>query len=165
MALVRKPHAATDEAVTVNNRDILVLQEVIYVMQEIRALERRREWQRARMHNITQHLTGMPSQHGGQGGLDAAFAAIAQLEHEHKAKVKAYARKLKAAERIINEICNPFMRTFVVMMYVENLPQRVVRSELNISEWGFKRARQAVEMAEDMGKVVWRDRYIRIHEN
>lgn len=148
------------ETIRVNNRDILILQEVICVMQEVRALETRREWQRERMYNITQHLTGMPSQHGQTGGLEAAFASVAALEDEHKDKVKEYTRKLKAAERIINSIGNHFMRVFVMMMYVENIPPKKVRSELNLSERGFRTARTAVEQAQDMASVKWRDRYI-----
>lgn len=153
------------EPIKIRNRDIFVLQDVIRVMQEVRALETRRQWQRERMTNITRHLTGMPIQHGGMGGLDAAFAALAQLEDDHKEKVKEYICKLKAAEQIVNGIGNPFMRTFVTMMYIENLSAKMVRSELNLSEWGFKRARQAVEQAEDMGRVVWRVRYILVQGN
>ena len=148
------------EPIKIRNRDIPVLQDVIRVMQEVRALETRRQWQRERMYNITQHLTGMPKQQGEHGGLEAAFAAVAELEDEHKEKVKEYTRKLKAAERIVNGIGNPFMRTFVTMMYIENLSAKTVRSELNMSEWGFKRARQAVEQAEYMKCVVWRERYV-----
>lgn len=62
----------------------------------------------------------------------------------------------------MNGIGNPFIRTFVTMMYIENLSTKTVRSELNLSEWGFKRARQAVEQTDDMGSVVWRERYILI---
>lgn len=148
------------EPIRVHNRDIPILQDVIRVMQEVRALETRRQWQRERMTNITKHLTGMPRQQGVGGGLEAAFSALAQLEDDHKEKVKEYIRKLRAAEQIVNGIGNPFMKTFVTMMYIENLSAKTVRSELNMSEWGFKRARQAVEQAEDMGSVVWRERYM-----
>jgi len=111
------------------------------------------------MMNITHHLTGMPGDGSIPHGLDEAFASVATLEDEHKEKVKDYTCKLKTAERIINEIGNEFLRTFVTMMYIENLPERTVRTELNMSEWGFRRTRQAVEQAESMGSVVWRERY------
>lgn len=159
MALVRKGRTGIGESIKVNNRDILILQDVIRVMQDIRALETRREWQRERMMNITHHLSGMPGG-GTPHGLNEAFASVAALEDEHKEKVKKYTRRLKAAERIINEIDNGFMRTFVTMMYVENQPEKIIRVELNMSEWGFRRARQAVEQAEDMRGVVWRERYV-----
>lgn len=61
------------ELIKIRNRDIPVLQDVIYVMQEVRVLEIRRQWQRERMYSITQHLTGMPKQQGEHGGLEAAF--------------------------------------------------------------------------------------------
>ena len=146
--------------IVIRNRDITILQRVIYVMQEIRALEARRLWQKDRMQNITQHLSGMPRGGSGPTGLDAAFAALDELEEEHKERVKEYARELKAAERIINEIPNRNMRIFVTMMYVENIPPGKVRSELNMTERGFRTARHVVEQAEDMASVRWRDRYI-----
>lgn len=147
------------QPIRIKNRDILVLQDVIHVMQEVRALETRRLWQRERMTNITHHLTGMPSG-GGPSGLDEAFATVAALEDEHKERVKEYTRRLKTAERIINEIGNGFMRTFVTMMYLENCPPKYVRCELNLTEKGFRTAREAVEQAPNMASVKWRNRYI-----
>ena len=35
-----------------------------------------------------------------------------------------------------------------------------VRRELNMTEYGFNRARNAIERAKDMQSVVWRERYI-----
>jgi hypothetical protein len=64
------------------------------------------------------------------------LAALAQLKDNHKEKVKEYIRKLKAAEQIVNGIGNPLIRTFVTMMYIENLSAKTVRSVLNMSEWG-----------------------------
>lgn len=146
--------------IVIKNRDIPLLQRVIYVMQEVRALETRRLWLKDRMTNITQHLSGMPRSGGVPTGIDAAFAAVSELEEEHKERVKEFTRELKAAERIINCIPNRNMRTFVVMMYVENIPPNKVRSELNMTERGFRSARFAVEQAEDMASVKWRDRYV-----
>ncbi|NCU20719.1 hypothetical protein EOM89_08275 [Candidatus Falkowbacteria bacterium] len=144
----------------IKNKDIPILQRVICVMQEIRALEARRLWQKDRMSNISQHLSGMPRGGGGPTGLDAAFAALDELEEEHKERVKEYARELKAAERIINCIPSHTMRVFAVMMYVENIPASKVRGELNMTERGFRSARYAVEQAEDMASVKWRERYV-----
>ena len=151
--------------IVIRNRDIPVLQRVVYVMQDIRALEERREWQKGRMDNITQHLSGMPRGGNGPVGLDAAFAALDELEEEHKQQVKQYYRELKAAERIINGIRNRFMRTFVMMLYVENIQPGKVRSELNMSEWSMKSARNAVEQADDMASVRWNDRYVIINQS
>jgi hypothetical protein len=146
--------------IVIKNRDIPLLQRVIYVMQEVRALETRRLWLKDRMTNITHPLSGMPRSGGVPTGIDAAFAAVSELEEEHKERVKEFTRELKAAERIINGIPNRNMRTFVVMMYVENIPPNKVRSELNMTERGFRSARFACEQAGDMASVKWRDRYV-----
>ena len=50
------------------------------------------------------------------------------------------------------------------MMYVDGLPPEKVREELNLTEWGFRRARDSVEQAPDMQSVVWREKYI-VEEN
>ena len=46
------------------------------------------------------------------------------------------------------------------MMYVEELPKAVVRRELNMTEYAFNKAKHAIEQAESMSAVVWRERYI-----
>ena len=51
--------------VKIRNRDIPLLADIFTIMQDIRQIEERREWQKGRMFNITQHLTGMP----GGGGM------------------------------------------------------------------------------------------------
>lgn len=127
----------------VKNRDIPLLARVLYVMQDVCSLEKRCEWQRDRLFSITQHITGMPSVKGVPSGFDAAFAAIDGINEEHREQIAAYTRELKAAEKIINSIPSRTMRTFVVMMYVDGLPQEKVREELNLTEWGFRRARDS----------------------
>lgn len=47
------------------NRDIPLLADVLPIMQAVCHIERQRDWQKDRMANITQHLTGMP----GGGGV------------------------------------------------------------------------------------------------
>lgn len=147
------------KVIVIKNKDIPLLQAVFHVMQDICALEKQRIWERERMCDITQHLTWT---HGGGAptGLDAAYAALSEIEDDHKEKIMQYKRELKAAERILNEIPNRNMRTFVNMMYVMNIPPEKVRVELNMTEWGFRRAREAVEQARDMQSVKWRDRYM-----
>lgn len=145
---------------SIRNRDIPLLQNVYAMMQKIVSLEHRRMWQRERMNNITQHLTGMPGGGGTPKGIDEAFAAISELEEEHKNLVKQYARELKRAERIINAIESGSMRAFVSMMYLDNIPGNEVRQKLNLTRWGFERAKEAIEQAEDMAHVAWHERYI-----
>lgn len=154
----------TQEPRIIKNRDIPLLSRVLYVMQDVCSLEKRCEWQRDRMFSITQNLSGMPGGKGMPTGFDAAFAAIDGINEEHREQIAAYTRELKAAEKIINSIPSRTMRTFVVMMYVDGLPPEKVREELNLTEWGFRRARDSVEQAPDMQSVVWREKYI-VEEN
>lgn len=148
----------------IKNRDIPLLSRVLYVMQDVCRLETRHEWQRERMYNITQKITGMPGGKGQPSGFDAAFAALDELCDEQRGRISAYMQELKTAERIINSIESRTMRTFVVMMYVDCLPPDKVRKELCMTEWGFRRARDSVEQAPDMQSVVWREKYI-VEEN
>lgn len=154
----------TQEPRIIKNRDIPLLSRVLCVMQDVCSLEKRCEWQRDRMFSITQNLSGMPGSKGMPTGFDAAFAAIDGINEEHREQIAAYTRELKAAEKIINSIPSRTMRTFVVMMYVDGLPPEKVREELNLTEWGFRRARDSVEQAPDMQSVVWREKYI-VEEN
>lgn len=148
----------------IKNRDIPLLARVLCVMQDVCSLEKRCEWQRDRMFSITQHITGMPGGKGMPSGFDAVFAAIDGINEEHREQISTYIHELKTAEKIINSIPSRTMRTFVVMMYVDNLPPEKVREELNLTEWGFRRARDSIEQAPDMASVVWREKYI-IEEN
>lgn len=143
----------------IKNRDIPLLARVLYVMQDVCSLEKRREWQRERLFSITQNLTGMPNGKGMPSGFDAAFAAIDGINEEHQEQIAAYTRELKAAEKIINSIPSRTMRTFVIMLYVENMPAATVQRELNMTRRGFENARNAIEQAQDMASVVWRERY------
>lgn len=145
--------------IIIRNRDIPLLQRVVSVMQEIRALEERMLWEKGRTQNITQHLSGMPRGGSGPAGFDAAFAEIAELEEEHRKRVMDYMRELREAERILNAIQSRNMRAFVIMMYVENIPAAKVRCELNMTEWAFRSAKDAVEQARDMESVRWKEKY------
>lgn len=144
----------------IKNRDVVLLSRVLYIMQDVCSLEKRMVWQYERMFGTTARITGMPGGKGKPSGFDAAFAAISGLNEDHKAQVQSYVRELKAAERIINGIPSRTMRTFVVMLYVDGLTPELVKRELNMSEWAFRRARDSIECAKDMQDVVWREKYI-----
>lgn len=146
--------------VMIRNRDIPLLADVLPIMQEICQIERRRDWQRDRMTNITQHLSGMPGGGGVPKGLDEAFALLSELDEEHERRCKEYVRQLRAAQRILNGIESRSMRTFVIMKYVMDVPDTDIRDELNMTRTGFNRARRCVESAECMAAVKWRERYI-----
>lgn len=143
----------------IKNRDIPLLARVLYVMQDVCSLEKRCEWQRERLFSITQNITGMPGGKGVPSGFDTAFAAIDGINEEHREQIAAYTRELKEAEKIINSIPSRTMRTFVTMLYVENISAATVQRELNMTRRGFENARNAVEQAQDMASVVWRERY------
>ena len=146
--------------VVIRNRDIPLLADILCIMQEISQIEQRREWQRDRMLNITQHLSGMPRGGGLPKGLDEAFAMLSELDEEHEQRCKDYVRQLKAAQKILNNIASRCMRAFVTMKYVMNLPDTEIRQELNLTRTGFNRARRCIEDADCMASVKWRERYI-----
>ena len=152
--------AGAQKTTLIKNRDIPVLSRVIYAMQDARMIERRIDWQEDQLGNITVNMSGMPRGSGPASGFDATYAALDYLCEQHKEQLSMYMRELKEAEKIINAIQNPKMRTFVVMMYVEELPKAVVRRELNMTEYAFNKAKHAIEQAESMSAVVWRERYI-----
>lgn len=152
--------AGARETLLIKNRDIPILSRVIYAMQDARMIERRIDWQADQLGNITVNMSGMPKGSGPASGFDATYAALDYLCEQHKEKLSMYMHELKEAEKIINGIENPKMRTFVVMMYVEELPNAVVRRELNMTEYAFNKAKHAIEQAESMSAVIWRERYI-----
>lgn len=71
--------------------------------------------------------------------------------------MRQYKRALKQAENIINGIASLRMRTLVMMLYVEDIPAREVRERLNMSRRRFDAAVEAMEQAEDMAHVRWRE--------
>ena len=146
--------------VVIRNRDIPLLADVLPIMQEICQIEQWRDWQRDRMLNITQHLTGMPGGGGTPKGLDEAFALLSELDEEHEQRCKDYVRQLKAAQKILNGIESRSMRAFITMKYVMDVPDAQIREELNMTRTGFNRARRCVESAECMTMVKWHERYI-----
>jgi len=152
--------AGARETILIKNRDIPILSRVIYAMQDARMIERRIDWQEDQLGNITVNMSGMPRGSGPASGFDATYAALDYLCEQHKEQLSMYMRELKEAEKIINSIENPKMRTFVVMMYVEELPKAVVRRELNMTEYAVNKAKHAIEQAESMSAVVWRERYM-----
>ena len=148
------------EPVKVKNRDIPVLVNILSVMQLINVTERRRDWQKERLYNITQHLTGMP--HSGQlpTGFDAVFAAMSELDKEHEAECSQYVHELRTAQRILNRIESRTMRAFVTLKYVMDVPDTDIMRELGMTKHGFYRAKNTVESAENMERVIWREKFI-----
>lgn len=151
---------ARREPAVIRNRDIPLLADVLPTMQLVNESERRLDWQHDRMLSINQHISGMPGGGSLPKGLEDAFALLEEAGEAHEARVKEYVRELREAERVLNGIGSRAMRAFVMMKYIMDAPDAEIRRELNMTEWGFNRARKAVEEAESMASVVWRERYI-----
>lgn len=152
--------SAEHAPVKVRNRDIPLLADVLSIMQEVREIEERREWQHARMFSITQHITGMPGGGGPTKGLDDAFSMLSEIDEEHEKRCCEYVKKLRSAESILNGIEDHAMRAFVTMKYIMNAPDAEIQRELGITRRGFDLARKCVEDAPCMAAVKWRARYI-----
>ena len=146
--------------IEVNNADILVLQRVFYAMQDVCMTEERCQWEEDRMFSISQRLTGMGGGKGVPGGLESGLAAIERADAKHRASLSKYRHELEAAERILSGIENQNMRTFVILLYVMMVPGEEVRKRLNMTEYGFRRARRLIEEAESMAQAEWTDRYV-----
>lgn len=152
------------EPTVVRNRDIPVLCDILPVMQLVCATERSLDWQHDRMTSMSQHISGMPGGGTLPQGLDEAFARLYEAGEDHGKELMQYNKELREAEKILNGIESRSMRAFVMLKYVWDVPDAEIRRELNMTEWGFNRARKAVEEAENMGMVVWRERYILTQE-
>lgn len=142
----------------VKNRDIQLLQRLKFLKLDVISLEKRMQWERDRLNNISQHLSSAGG--GGRGGgLDESFAAISEAEERHRLLIKTYTREIKKAERIIEGIASHQMRTMVTMLYLDNVADSAVRSVLHMSRWGYDNAKAAIENAACMADVRWNERY------
>ncbi len=149
-----------NEREAIANKDIALLTQIHSIMAQVTYIEQQRIWQQSRMGFISQHLTGMPGGGGTPKGLDEAFARLSEIDDEHAKRCKVYVRQLKKAQKILNDIDNITMRTFVLMRYVFRASDSDIRRELNMTRRGFERARKCVEEAHTMAAVKWRDRFI-----
>lgn len=149
----------TGAVVTVRNRDVVALKNVKSLMSQIESIERRIKWQRERMQNITQHLSWT---HGGGAvvGMDDAFEKLSEMEESHKELIAQYAKEMRRAEGILSGIESMSMRAFVNLTYLEMMGAAQVRERLGMSEYGYKRARRAIETAQDMRQVKWHEKYM-----
>ena len=152
--------ATTNGPIKVKNKDIPLLTSIFRIMQDICQLEQRREWQKGRMYNITQHLTGMPGGGGLPKGLEEVFASLSEIDSEHEAKCREYVHQLRCAQKILNSIENRTIRTLITMRYVMSVPDAKIRQDLNMTRRSFDRACRVIEDAPNMASVKWNDRYI-----
>lgn len=149
----------TEDATEINNTDIIMLNNIWCTMCDITNLEERRAWQEGRLYHITQQIS---NGHGGGSpkGMDETFAELAGLDAEHEEACKIYVADMQEAQKILDNIKNPKMKTFVVMMYVMNRPYSEIRQELNMTRRSFDAAKKAVEEAPCMKEVKWKEKYV-----
>ena len=151
------PQTAVNPNQSVANRDIPLLMQIYYIMQEVESLEMRSQWQYDRLYSITKRITGMPGGGGLPQGIDATLAALEEINEQYAEQIRTYTAQLKAAERILNGIPSETMRAFVRMYYVDRIKKADIMRELDMTEWGFNRARRSVEQADCMANVIWRE--------
>lgn len=150
------------QPVMIRNTDIPLLANILYIMQDVVLIEERRAWQRDRMTNITQHLTGMPGGGGVPHGMEDAFSLLSELDEEQEGLCAEYVKQLRQAQKILNGIQSQGLRTFVKLKYVFDIPDTEIRERLNMTRRGFEKARRAVEDAPTMQAVVWKEKYVLI---
>ncbi len=151
-------------SIIVKNRDIPLLTRVLYIMQDICMIDKKRDFQNDLKYSITQHLSFTPGSKGNGSGIEDIICTLSELDSKHEALTQEYMDDLRAAERIINGITSYTMRVFVNMRYVFNMPKKTIMKELGLSRWGYERAIRAIEEAPDMASVKWYERYILIDE-
>lgn len=139
------------------NRDIALLEKVKDMEAEMEALERKLQWQRDRLKQVTRYIASGP-RGAGQCGMDEVMATLDELERDYREKVKTYRKELRRGERILNGIESQQMRLFVRLMYMDKQNPGDVRKKMGLSRWSFNAARDSVENAECMAAVKWYDR-------
>lgn len=144
----------------IRNKDIQTLADILSLMQLVTTTEQQLDWQHERMLSLSQHLTGMPGGGVLPKGLDDALAALEEAGEAHKEKITQYMHELREAKKVLDGIESRTMLAFVVMKYVMGIADTEIRRELNMTEWGFARARKSVEEANSMAEVIWREKYI-----
>lgn len=141
------------------NQDIELLTRIFYIMQDIRSLQHRSDFHEQQLYSTTKRLTGMPGGGGMPHGFDSIIGELEEVNHEYGDKIAEYVADLKKAERILNGIEHPKMKTFVRMVYVDQVAQAEVMRELELTEYQFDKARKSIEEAENMKKVHWQDKF------
>ena len=148
-----------EEGRRVRNQDIPLLTQIFYILKEAESVERRGEWTYERLFNITRRMTGMPIGGGNAPGMDGTLAEVEELNRIYGDRLQECVKALKDAERILNGIESQTMRTFVQMYYIDDISKAEIMRELNMTEWKFNKARENIENAESMKKVVWKEKF------
>ena len=143
----------------IRNRDIELLTRIFYIMQDIRSLQRRSDFQNDLLFSTTKRLTGMPGGGGLPHGFDVIIGELEEMNRDYGDKIGDYIRDLRKAEKIINGIPSGTMRTFVRMYYVDQVEKAEIMKDLEMTEYQFDKARKAIEEAESMRKTDWPEKF------
>lgn len=141
------------------NQDIDILTRIFWTMQDIKSLQHRSEFHDEQLYSITRRLTGMPGGGGMPHGFDSLIGELEEINQAYGKQVEAYVADLRKAEKILNGIENPNMKTFVRMLYVDQIAQAEIMRELEMTEYQFDKARKSIEEAESMKKVRWPEKF------
>ncbi len=144
---------------TIRNRDIVLLSQILYMVQDVTMTEQKRQWMQDRLFAMSQHITGMPGGGGQPTGLEEPIAAIGELEEKYAKECREFLRDVSRAESILNHIQSRSMRTFVMMRYVFGIGNNEIMKRLNLKRRRFEQACKAVEQAPDMEHVIWQERF------
>ena len=144
-----------DETRGIRNRDIPLLTQIFYIMQDIRSLQHRSEFNDEQLYSTTKRLTGMPGGGGLPHGFDAILVELEEVNREYGEKIEKYVRDLKKAEKILNGITDNRVYTFVRLFYVDQVAQAEVIRDMELTEYQFNKIRKNIEDAETMQKAVW----------
>lgn len=144
---------------TIRNRDIILLSQIRYMIQDVSMTEQKRQWMQDRLFAMSQHITGMPGGGSQPAGLEEPLAAIGELEEKYAKECREYLRDLNRAEQILNHIKSRSLRTFVMMRYVFGIGNNEIMKRLNVKRRRFEQACKAIEQAPDMEHVVWSERF------
>ena len=123
----------------VENENLKALMKVRYLQADIESLELRERWERERMNRMTQQITACVGGSGGKGGMDEAFAAMADIEQRHRLLVKSYTRQ------IVGEIRDPEKRSLARLIYLDGVADIRARERLGLSRGEFERLRRELE--------------------
>lgn len=155
----KREHPEEECTRTIRNRDVMLLSNILYMIQDVGLTEQKRQWMQDRLFSMSQHITGMPGGGGQPTGLDEKIAAINELEEKYAKECQGYLRDLNRAETILNHIRSRSLRTFVMMRYVFGIGNNEIMKRLNIKRRKFEQACKAIEQAPDMEHVVWQERF------
>lgn len=140
---------------TVKNRDIQMIMSIRPMMQQIVAIEQRKNWEKMRLGNITAHFSLLPGGNGTMRKMDDALANMEALAESHAEKVRHYVNLIRKAEMAIQNIPSVEGQSFVIMKYMDGKSDTDVRAALNMSRFSYENLRKRVEEAGRLADVKW----------